>query len=66
MKKQDKSWDSHPIGRVYVGHEVSNDLIYIGGSYYQDSAQIHLTVKEAKWLQRHLEKALKRVRKDGK
>jgi len=62
-KKKDKIWDSHPIGRVYVGHKVQDSMIYIGGAYYQDHAQVHLTIAEAKWLKKYLNEAIKRTKK---
>lgn len=37
---------------VYAG--IERELVYIGGPYYQDSSQLHLTAKDcrrlAKWL----------------
>lgn len=58
-RKQDKSWKSKG-DRVYVGHSVHDDIVYIGGAYYESSAQIHLTKKDAEWLMKNLPKALKR------
>lgn len=60
-KKQDKSW--HSVGDVYLGHEVRTNEIYVGGRYYNSSAQIHLSIGEAKWLRKMLLKALKRRNK---
>lgn len=61
MKKKDKSWKSD--GDVYVGHLVGDNTIYVGGRYYQNTAQIHLSLGEAKWLRKHLLEAIKRVKK---
>lgn len=61
--KKDKSWHAKKWTKPYVGHDVSKNIVYIGGSYYQSSAQIHLEIEEAKWLLRMLPKAIARANK---
>jgi hypothetical protein len=63
-KKKDMSWDSHPMD-VYVGHEVSSNMVYVGGKYYGSSAQVHLSIEEAKWLRKHLLLAIRRSVKES-
>jgi hypothetical protein len=64
--KKEVSWDSGGID-VYLGFEPKSigdqpeDCIYVGGRYYGSTAQIHLSLKEAKWLLRHLPKAIKKA-----
>lgn len=47
----------------YVGHEVHSNLIYVGAPHYEQHAQIHLSLKEAKWIAKTLEKAIARAEK---
>ena len=59
--KKDVSW--HSDGDVYCGHQVSPEMIYVGGRHYNGSGQVHLSLGEAKWLIKHLRKALDRRNK---
>lgn len=52
--------DQTTDGNAYVGCERKEQLIYVGGPYYTDHAQVHLTVKEAREVRKLLGEAIRR------
>lgn len=64
---KDKSWMTGKL-KAYVGHQVPRtepseleNLIYIGGRHYESTAQIHLSVEEAKYVRDKLDLAIARA-----
>lgn len=54
-------WSKHTRdGGAYVGSERKQQLIYVGGPHYESSAQVHLTVTQAKEVRKLLGVAIKR------
>lgn len=57
----ENEWSDQTVdGEAYVGCERKNKLIYVGGPYYCDSSQIHLTVKQAREVRKLLGEAIRR------
>lgn len=60
-KKKDVLWDfPDESSFTYVGAQMNAPQIYVGGKYYSDVAQIHLSLEEAKWLRKTLLLAIRR------